>query len=211
MPRASVQPARTREPVQPASNATSEDEASSESKNANTPPVKSDDESRISNASSRAVDGNGKAQAMINAQNAPASTAVRTSKDADVDHTFALLTILFAVLGASGILYLVTRRRRPTVRIEPPRWVPLVPTDTPVVPATTERIEVRRVREIRPSPKPRRQPGPQPAPKPPNTAEQTERLTHALQALVDRMRAQSENIQPRNRPRARPTVRALRQ
>jgi len=110
------------------------------------------------------------------------------SKSGEIDHTFALLMIVFAVLGIAGpIIHFVDRRRKRRVIIteqEPPRWARVVNLNAPAP----------RVQLTLPSDPPvaRRAP-----PIPPTPIDQTERLAQALQQLVDRL-----HTQPRPEPGA---------
>jgi hypothetical protein len=121
---------------------------------------------------------------------------------AGIDHTFALLMVMFALLAVTGpILHFTHRQRqREVINYKPPRWAPVVPLNAPAprilhsqVPEPPARIERR------PAPRPMRvaEPPPppvrRPAPEPRQPAEPNERLTRALQQLVDRM----QTMQPR--------------
>src|SRR5262245_60370082 len=96
-------------------------------------------------------------------------------KDGEIDHTFALLMIVFAVLGIAGpIIHFVDRRRSRRIIIsdeEPPRWARVVNLNTPAprVHVPSDPVIVRRAPPI-----------------PPTPVDQTERLAQALQQLVDR-------------------------
>ena len=107
-------------------------------------------------------------------------------KRGEIDHTFALLMIVFAVLGIAGpIIHFVDRRRRRRIIIskeEPPQWARVVTLNTP-----SPRVHVSL-----PSGSARRTP-----PIPPTPIDQTERLAQALQQLVDRL-----HTQPRPEPGA---------
>jgi hypothetical protein len=109
------------------------------------------------------------------------SASPATTKSGEIDHTFALLMIVFAVLGIAGpIIHFVDRRRKRRIIIteqEPPRWARVVNLNAPAP----------RVQLPLPSDPPvtRRTP-----PIPPTPIEQTERLAQALQQLVDRLHAQ---------------------
>ncbi|MGC1700954.1 MAG: hypothetical protein WA796_19875, partial [Pseudolabrys sp.] len=110
------------------------------------------------------------------------------TKSGEIDHTFALLIIVFAVLGIAGpIIHFVDRRRRRRIIIskeEPPRWAPVVTLNTPSprvhVSLPSDSVIARRTPPI-----------------PPTPVDQTERLAHALQQLVDRL-----HTQPRPEPGA---------
>lgn len=117
----------------------------------------------------------------------PAAPPVPT-KSGEIDHTFALLMIVFAVFGIAGpIIHFVDRRRRRRIIIskeEPPRWAPVVTLNTPSprvhVSLPSDSVIARRTPPI-----------------PPTPVDQTERLAHALQQLVDRL-----HTQPRPEPGA---------
>jgi hypothetical protein len=110
------------------------------------------------------------------------------TKSGEIDHTFALLMIVFAVLGIAGpIIHFVDRRRRRRVIIskeEPPHWARVVTLNTP-----SPRVHVSLPSD---SAIARRTP-----PIPPTPVDQTERLAQALQQLVDRL-----HTQPRPEPGA---------
>jgi hypothetical protein len=93
---------------------------------------------------------------------------------AHLDHTFALLMIMFAALAIAGpaLHFVDGRRRREAVNFRPPPLARVVALNAP-----TPRIRV--------TPRPRlAQPS---APMPIRPPDQTERLAHALQQLVDRL------------------------
>lgn len=124
---------------------------------------------------------------------APPAALPALTKIGEIDHTFALLMIVFAVLGIGGpIIHLVDRRRRRRIIIskdEPPQWAHVVSLNAPSprvqVPLPSESLIARRAPAI-----------------PPTPVDQTERLAQALQQLVDRLHAQ-----PRPGPgAATPTV-----
>jgi hypothetical protein len=107
-----------------------------------------------------------------------------------VDHTFALLMTLFAALAIAGpALHIVERRRRrEALNFRPPPWARVIALNAP-----KPRIRVM----MRP------QRASQPAPVLPRPPDQTERLAHALQQLVDRLQT-TEPPEPRTirvRPR----------
>jgi hypothetical protein len=107
-----------------------------------------------------------------------------------VDHTFALLMIVFAALAIAGpALHFAERRRRrrEVVSFRPPPWARVVALNAP-----TPRIRVPRQRAAKPA-----------APMPIRPPDQTERLANALQHLVDRLQAanQREPKAIRVRPR----------
>jgi hypothetical protein len=91
-----------------------------------------------------------------------------------IDHTFALLMIMFMALAIAGpaLHFAERRRRREAVNFRPPPWVRVVALNAP-----TPRIRLTsRPRVAKP-----------PAPMPIRPPDQTERLAHALQQLVDRL------------------------
>ena len=102
-------------------------------------------------------------------------------KDGEIDHTFALLMVVFAVIGIAGpIIHFVERRRSRRIIIseeEPPRWARVVNLNTPTprvhVPLPSDSMIARRAPPI-----------------PPTSVDQTERLAQALQQLVDRLHTQ---------------------
>jgi hypothetical protein len=105
----------------------------------------------------------------------------------EIDHTFAFLMIVFAVLAVAGpTLHYADRRRQreETANYESPRWARVVTPNTPTphvrVPLQPNLVADRR-----------------PPPIPPTPADQTERLAQALQQLVDRL-----HTQPRPEPGA---------
>jgi hypothetical protein len=104
----------------------------------------------------------------------------------EIDHTFAFLMIVFAVLAVAGpTLHYAERRRQreDTTNYESPRWARVVTPNTPTpvrVPLQPNLVADRR-----------------PPPIPPTPADQTERLAQALQQLVDRL-----HTQPRPEPGA---------
>lgn len=94
--------------------------------------------------------------------------------NAHIDHTFALLMIMFTALAIAGpaLHFLERRRRRKAVKFRPPQWARVVAPNAPTP-------------SIRPMPQPRV--AKMPAPMPIRPPDQTERLAHALQQLVDRL------------------------
>jgi hypothetical protein len=110
---------------------------------------------------------------------------------AHIDHTFALLMIMFAALAIAGpaLHFVDGRRRREAVNFQPPPWARVVALNAP-----TPRIRVM------PRPPHRTK---SPAPMPIRPPDQTERLAHALQQLVDRLQTadRSEPKAVRVRPR----------
>jgi hypothetical protein len=110
--------------------------------------------------------------------------------DMEIDHTFAFLMIVFAVLAVAGpMLHYAERRRRreETANYQSPRWAGVVTPNTP-----TPRVRV----PFQPNLAADRRP----PPIPPTPADQTERLAQALQQLVDRL-----HTQPRPEPGAAAT------
>src|SRR5262249_46850534 len=109
-----------------------------------------------------------------------------TAKVGEIDHTFALLMIVFAVLVIAGpIIHFVDRRRKRRIIIteeEPPRWARVVNLNAPAPRAHMPLPSDSRVASRTP-------------PIPPTSIEQTERLAQALQQLVDRL-----HTQPRPEP-----------
>ena len=103
---------------------------------------------------------------------------------AQIDHTFAVLMILFTALAIAGpALHFMDRRRRrrEAVDFRPPPWARVVALNAP-----TPRIRVMARPQIaRPV-----------APVPVRPPDQTERLAHALQQLVDRLQT-TERPQPK--------------
>jgi hypothetical protein len=93
---------------------------------------------------------------------------------AHIDHTFALLMIMFAALAIAGpaLHFVERRRRREAVDFRPPPWARVVALNAP-----TPRIRVT----------PRPYAGKLPTPMPIRSPDQNERLAHALQQLVDRL------------------------
>jgi hypothetical protein len=110
--------------------------------------------------------------------------------DMEIDHTFAFLMIVFAVLAVAGpMLHYAERRRQreETANYQSPRWAGVVTPNTP-----TPRVRV----PFQPNLAADRRP----PPIPPTPADQTERLAQALQQLVDRL-----HTQPRPEPGAAAT------
>lgn len=149
---------------------------------------------------------------------------------AGIDHTFALLMVMFGLLAVTGpILHFTHRQRqREVINYKPPRWAPVIPLNTPaprvrVTPAPDPAIAYRPARRAapqvdqtdwqpapnpNPNPSPRPSPDPRPdqspAPIPARPPDANERLRHALQQLVDRI----QTIQPEPRVARRPVQRA---
>ena len=113
---------------------------------------------------------------------------------AHIDHTFALLMIMFAALAIAGpaLHFVERRRRREAVSFRPPPWARVVALNAP-----TPRIHM-----TMPWPRVAKPVAPMPI-RPPD---QTERLAHALQQLVDRLqtadRAEPKAVRVRPRGRA---------
>lgn len=110
---------------------------------------------------------------------------------APIDHTFALLMIMFAAIAIAGpaLHFVERRRRREATNFRPPPWARVVALNAP-----TPRIRVMpRPHVATPAPMPIRPP------------DQTERLAHALQQLVDRLQTverpepKAVHIRPRGR------------
>ena len=103
--------------------------------------------------------------------------------NAHIDHTFALLMIMFMALAIAGptLNFVERRRRREAVNFRPPPWARVVALNAP-----TPRIRLMprpRVAKTR-------------APMPIRPPDQTERLAHALQQLVDRLQT-ADRREPR--------------
>jgi hypothetical protein len=100
-----------------------------------------------------------------------------------VDHTFALLMIMFAALAIAGpaLHFVERRRRRKAVNFRPPPRPRVVAVNAP-----TPRVG------LMPRPRVAKTPVPMPI-RPPD---QTERLAHALQQLVDRLQT-ADRHEPR--------------
>jgi hypothetical protein len=93
---------------------------------------------------------------------------------AQVDHTFALLMVVFAALAIAGpaLHFVERRRRREAVNFQPPPWARVVSLNA----------SAPRIRKMPP------QHAANPAaPVPIRPPDQTERLAYALQQLVDRL------------------------
>ena len=114
---------------------------------------------------------------------------------ARVDHTFALLMVMFAALAIAGpALHFVERRRREAANFRPPPWARVVALNAP-----KPRIRVMPRQKIANASR---------VPVPIRPPDQTERLAHALQQLVDRLQT-SERPEPkaiRIRPRERASM-----
>ncbi len=96
----------------------------------------------------------------------------------EIDHTFAFLMIMFAMLAVAGptLHYAERRRTREDRTHQPPRWAHVVALNAPT----------SGFREPLP-----REPARRPAPIPPIPPDRTERLAQALQQLVDRLQTES--------------------
>jgi hypothetical protein len=114
---------------------------------------------------------------------------------AQVDHTFALLMVVFAALAIAGpaLHFVERRRRREAVNFRPPPWARVVALNAP-----TPRIRVM----------PRQHVANPTAPVPIRPPDQTERLAYALQQLVDRLQTVdgSEPKAIRIRPHERASI-----
>ena len=96
------------------------------------------------------------------------------------DHTSVLLTAMFLFLATAGLIlhYLERRRRKRAARgFEPPQWAPVVTIKTADPGAL---IPLPSGAEI----------GKRLLPPPPASADQTEKLTNALQQLLDRLQTE---------------------
>jgi hypothetical protein len=107
-------------------------------------------------------------------QTAQARTEPPAPAIALLDHTFSLLMIMFVALAIAGpaLHFVERRRRREAVNFRPPPWARVTAPNAP-----TPRIRVMTRPHIAKSL----------APMPLRTPDQTERLAHALQQLVDRL------------------------
>ena len=116
---------------------------------------------------------------------------------APIDHTFALLMVLFAVLAITGpaLHFLGRRRRREAIAFRPPQSARVAALNAPTP-------------RIRPPAGPYPQAVKEPAPIPLRPSDQTERLAQALQQLVDRLQT-TERAEPkpvRTRPASRASI-----
>jgi hypothetical protein len=137
--------------------------------NESTSPVKSSQPPPAIDAASRAEELQNPAGAH------PSRPAITARSMAEVDHTFAFLMIIFAVLAVTGpALHYAERRRREAINFRPPRWARVVALNAP-----TPRALVT----LPPEPLVQRRPPPVAA----IPADQPERLARALQQLVDRL------------------------
>jgi len=98
--------------------------------------------------------------------------------NSEIDHTFAFLMVMFAMLAVAGptLHYAERRRAREDNDYQPPRRTHVVALNAP---ASRVRIPLPQ------------DPARRPAPIPPTPADRTERLAQALQQLVDRLQAPS--------------------
>jgi hypothetical protein len=103
--------------------------------------------------------------------------------NAHIDHTFALLMIMFTALAIAGpaLNFVQRRRRRDAAKFRPPQWARVVAPNAP-----TPSIRLM----------PRPHVAKAPAPMPIRPPDQTERLAHALQQLVDRLKT-TDRHEPR--------------
>jgi hypothetical protein len=110
---------------------------------------------------------------------------------AHIDHTFALLMIMFVALAIAGpaLHFVERRRRRKAVNFRRPPRPRVVALNAPA-----PRVGLM--------PRPRVAKPPAPAPMPIRPPDQTERLAHALQQLVDRLQT-ADRHEPKT-VRARP-------
>jgi hypothetical protein len=101
----------------------------------------------------------------------------------EVDHTFALLMIMFAVLAVAGPIlhYAERRRKREASNFQVPRWARVVALNAPT---PRIRLPLPLDPEI----------GTRGVPVPLRVSDQTERLTHALQQLVDRLQTHRPTV-----------------
>jgi len=171
----SVQPAPQPEPVKRTQTASALDTVPAEDNSAS---------SNVSDAPAASSVAEPPRQAASRPSAPPAPT------DMEIDHTFAFLMIVFAVLAVAGpMLHYAERRRQreETANYQSPRWARVVTPNTP-----TPRVRV----PFQPNLAADRRP----PPIPPTPADQTERLAQALQQLVDRL-----HTQPRPEPGAAAT------
>lgn len=94
------------------------------------------------------------------------------------DHTFALLMIMLVALAIAGpaLHFVERRRRRAAINFRPPPWARVVALNAPTL---RNRVPTAsRTERVKP-----------PAPMPIGASDQTERVAHALQQLVDRLQA----------------------
>jgi hypothetical protein len=115
--------------------------------------------------------------------------------NAHIDHTFALLMIMFAALAIAGpaLHFVERRRRRKALNFRPPPRPRVAAVNAP-----TPRVGLM----------PRPRVADPPAPMPIGPPDQTERLAHALQQLVDRLQTvdRHEPEAARARPRGRASM-----
>ena len=138
----------------------------------------------------------------------PSPSAAPPQPFAGIDHSFALLTVMLALLAVTGpIIHFTHRQRqREVINYKPPRWAPVVALNTqeprvrvtqtpdPAIAYRPARRAAPRAEqsEWRPAPNPVPGPNPMPIPGPARPPDPDERLRHALQQLVDRI----QTIQP---------------
>lgn len=122
----------------------------------------------------------------------PSRPAITAWSTVEVDHTFAFLMVVFAVLAVTGpaLHFAERRRRREAINFQPPRWARVVALNAPTP---------RALEPLPPEPLARRQPTPVPA----VPVDQTEKLAQALQQIVERLQAKQapEPSTVRVRPR----------
>ena len=111
----------------------------------------------------------------------PQTLAASVQPAAEDDHTLALLTIMFVFLVIAGPLVHYSerrrRRRREAKSFQPPRWAPAVMLNT--APASAP-VPLESDRQI----------GKGVLPPPLRSSDQTERLSNALQQLLDKLQAE---------------------
>ena len=133
----------------------------------------------VPNRSAPSADGNAtsahRARGQQRGQPAQARPEPPAPANAHIDHTFALLMIMFTALAIAGpaLNFVERRRRRKAVNFRPPQWARVVALNAP-----TPGIHLM----------PRPRVAKTPAPMPIRPPDQTERLAHALQQLVDRLK-----------------------
>jgi hypothetical protein len=140
----------------------------------------------------------------IHTEDLQRSAAARPQKPVEIDHTFALLMVMLALLAVTGpILHFAHRRReREVINFKPPRWAPVVALNTPAPRMRMSHAQDSEFgrrhapRPIRPPAQPERPPAPVPV-RPP---EPSERLAQALQQLVDRIQT-TQRREPDTVPR----------
>lgn len=122
----------------------------------------------------------------------PSRPAITVWGTAEVDHTFAILMVVFAVLAVTGpaLHYAEKRRRREAVNFQPPRWAEVVALNAPT-PHALDTLP----------PEPLARNGPTLVPAVP--ADQAEKLAQSLQQLVGQLQTKqaAELSTVRVRPR----------